>query len=392
MRPRRYGGTACGKRLGASLVCTQAPASRGGLVDRQPHERMPEPESPRHLRLPDEIELQELVDGVHRRRLGRRSRHGSQLGLERIARHRCAFEHQARRPREHRELLGQRSGDRGRHLDDLGQLHGAGAGHGREIQRSRQLLEKEWIATTCFVERRGRGGVDGETEECTRVGQTQRPELDPGQHPLAMCPRGRRRQALSRRVRPHPEGREHGRSWRSAQQRPQQFDGRRVGPLDVVQHQNQRPRPREPLEEITDRTMAAIALVLGRDLAVLSERPQRWEHVRELRANLVVESGKPLRVQAAKVFIERIDENGERQVSLEFRRRPAEHEVPAGLGASGELSQKTCLADPRFARDLDCAWAPSIELVEQVLDRIEFVGASDEPFAEPFADHNHPLR
>ena len=66
--------------------------------------------------------------------------------------------------------------------------------------------------------------------------------------------------------------------------------------------------------------------------------------------------------------------------------------MPAGLGASGELSQKTCLADPRFARDLDCAWAPSIELVEQVLDRIELVGASDEPFAEPFADHNHPLR
>ena len=136
--------------------------------------------------------------------------------------------------------------------------------------------------------------------------------------------------------------------------------------------------------------MAAIALVLGRDLAVLGERPQRGEHMRELRSNLVVERGEELRVQAAEVLIERVDEDGERQVLLEFRRRPTENQVPAGLGASGELSKETGLADPRFARDLGRARVPSIELVEQLLDRIEFVGATDELFAEPFAEQNHP--
>jgi hypothetical protein len=124
--------------------------------------------------------------------------------------------------------------------------------------------------------------------------------------------------------------------------------------------------------------MAAIALVLERDLAVVGERPQRREDMRELRSNLVVEGGEPLRLQAAEVLIERIDEDGERQVVLELRRRPAKNEVPVDLGTSGELPEKTRLADPRFASHLDRARAASIELVEEPLERIELLGTSDE--------------
>ena len=151
--------------------------------------------------------------------------------------------------------------------------------------------------------------------------------------------------------------------------------------MDIIEHEHQWPRLGEPLEELTDRAMAAIALVLERDLAAVGERPQRREDVRELRLNLVVEGGEPLRVQAADVLIERIDEDGERQVVLELRRRPAENEVPADLGASGELPEKTRLADPRFARHLDRARAASIELVEEPLERLELVGTPDEVLA-----------
>src|SRR5215211_5968660 len=122
--------------------------------------------------------------------------------------------------------------------------------------------------------------------------------------------------------------------------------------------------------------MAAIALVLERDLA-LGERPQRREDVPKLRSNLVVERGEPLWVQAAEVLVERIDENGERQVVLELRRRPAKNEVPADLGASGELPEKTRLADPRFALHLDRALAASIELLEKPLERFELVRTPD---------------
>jgi len=121
-----------------------------------------------------------------------------------------------------------------------------------------------------------------------------------------------------------------------------------------------------------------MALVLERHLAAAGERPLRREDMRELRSNLVVEYSEPLRVQAAEVLIERIDEDGEGQVVLELRRRPAENEVPADLGASGELPEKTGLADPGFARHLERARAALIELVEKALERIELVGASDE--------------
>ena len=133
---RRHGRTSCGERLGAPLVRSQPPACRGGLVDRTSHQRVPEAEPPRHIRLADEIELQELVDGVHRRVLGRPRRGRGQLGLERVARHRRAFEHRARRLGQQRELLGQRSGDGGRDTDGQRQLGSAGTAAGCEVERT----------------------------------------------------------------------------------------------------------------------------------------------------------------------------------------------------------------------------------------------------------------
>ena len=151
--------------------------------------------------------------------------------------------------------------------------------------------------------------------------------------------------------------------------------------MNIIQHENQWPWPCEQLEELTNRAMAAIALVLGCDLSAAGERPERRKDVRELRSDLVVECSEPLRVQAAEVFIERIDEDGERQVVLEFRRRPAKNEMPTDLGAFNELSKKTSLADPRFARHLDRAGVASIELIEEPLERFELVGTSDQVLA-----------
>jgi hypothetical protein len=145
-------------------------------------------EPPRHLRLADEIQLQELVDGVHRRCLGYRRRSRGQLGLEWVASHRCAFEHQASWLREQRELLGQRSGDRGRYIDGLGQLGRAGTSRRCEIPHPRELLEVERVAAALLVQRRRLGGIDCLTEKSTHLGGTQCPKLNAGQHPAAMCP------------------------------------------------------------------------------------------------------------------------------------------------------------------------------------------------------------
>ena len=101
------------------------------------------------------------------------------------------------------------------------------------------------------------------------------------------------RQSLRRLARPHRQSHQHRRGRGSAQQRAQQLDRCRVGPVDVVEHEHQWRRRREPLEELADGAMAPVALVLGRHLTAVSERPKRREDVRELRCDLVVEYRQP---------------------------------------------------------------------------------------------------
>ncbi len=66
----------------------------------------------------------------------------------------------------------------------------------------------------------------------------------------------------------------------------------------------------------------------------------------------------------------RVDEDRERQVALELGRRPREDEVPARLGTSGELVEQPGLPDPRLAHQLDRTGRASLELVEQLLERL----------------------
>ena len=85
--------------LRAPLVRPEPPAASGRLVDGAPDERVAETEAPGHVGGTDEIELQELVDRMHPRRLRCGGGRGRQLWLEWIARHRSSFEHEACRRR-----------------------------------------------------------------------------------------------------------------------------------------------------------------------------------------------------------------------------------------------------------------------------------------------------
>ena len=80
------------KRLDAPLVGAQLPRARSGLVDGAPDEWVAEPEAPRHVGRADEIDVQELVDRVHRRGLGDGGCGSRQVQLEGIAGHRRSLE------------------------------------------------------------------------------------------------------------------------------------------------------------------------------------------------------------------------------------------------------------------------------------------------------------
>jgi hypothetical protein len=58
-----------GERARAALVRAEPPAAGRGLVDRAPHERMPEAEAPRHVGLAHEVEAEQLVQRVQCARL-----------------------------------------------------------------------------------------------------------------------------------------------------------------------------------------------------------------------------------------------------------------------------------------------------------------------------------
>jgi hypothetical protein len=68
----------------------------------------------------------------------------------------------------------------------------------------------------------------------------------------------------------------------------------------------------------------------------------------------------------------------EGQVALKLGRRPRKNQISAQLGARGELAEQARLADPRLAHQLDRRGRASVELIEQLLERIEVVGAPNE--------------
>ena len=100
--------------------------------------------------------------------------------------------------------------------------------------------------------------------------------------------------------------------------------------------------------------------------------------MRELGLDVVVEHRDPVRLQAFHVLVQRVHEDRERQVALEFGRRPRQDKMAALLCASGKLSDQPRLADPCLADNLDRPRTPLIELPQDLLKRAELLGAPDE--------------
>ena len=82
--------------------------------------------------------------------------------------------------------------------------------------------------------------------------------------------------------------------------------------MQVVEHEHERLRGCELLEQGTHGTVAAIALVLERRRTVAGERRQRREDVGELRPDVVLQVCDELRVEPSHVLVERVDEERER--------------------------------------------------------------------------------
>src|SRR5689334_14944472 len=77
-------------------------------------------------------------------------------------------------------------------------------------------------------------------------------------------------------------------------------------------------------------------------------RVQGREDMAELNAIGLVKPSQATRLKPPEVLIERVNEDPERQVSLELRRAPGQHQIPPSLGARTQLGQQMRLPDPRL--------------------------------------------
>ena len=187
-----------------------------------------------------------------------------------------------------------------------------------------------------------------------------------------------RRQPLGQLPGPHRDREQHRRGRRPLEQSAEQLDRGRVGPVDVVEDEHERPRRCEELQQLADCAVAAVALVLGGGRAARVEAGERGEDGRKLRPDLWLELVEAPRLDAADVLVEGVDEDPERQLLLELRRRARQHEVIAFVRASRKLREEPRLADPRLADELDHGRRPLVELRQGAVERFELRSAPHE--------------
>ena len=257
------------------------------------------------------------------------------------------------RRRERRELLGQRRRDGRRH-----------AGYG---DRAVAVAERR---ASVRRPRRARA-ARGRTGCRRRGGRSPRPPAGRGRRAaraasrLAQLARARAARPpgtasaadeARRGAWPGPEARARAAPGASASRRSsarEQLDRRVVAPVQVVEHEHERPVARRAARAARA-PRGARGSARRRPLRSRRRRPsQRREDLAELGDELGVPAVLEVELLRGDVGVERVDPDAERQVALELGRRAGEHEVAALLGAAAQLGEQPRLADARLALDRD---------------------------------------
>ena len=173
---------------------------------------MPEPEAPRHIGWPNQVQAQQVVERLHRALLRERGGRRDQLGLERVPGDRGALHDAPDVLLEQGELLAERP-HHGAWHGDAPELDG---GRRRDwiafsVERADELLEVEGVSTALLVERLGHIVTNVAGEHLPGVGGAQRAELDAHDEALPTGDRERRCEALGHLAGAHREHDHHTR-------------------------------------------------------------------------------------------------------------------------------------------------------------------------------------
>ena len=370
-RPRPAGS----ERFRGPCMGREPPARRRRLVDRTPDERVPEDELARHRRGAHEVELEQRVqqpEHVRRGQLGDRAR---QIRLEGLSRDRGSAEQRALVRRQRRELVRERRRHRGRdgHACDVDTRVGC-SWDGAVLAGALELLEVEGISAGLADHDLRRTGIDL-AEELGRLCVVELREPDPAD--------GRNRER-GREARRCPAGaesdREQHRSLGCALQQPgEQLDRRLVAPVEIVQHDHERPLVCEELEQPAHRAVGSVALVGNRCRGAVAARSDGRDHAGELLHELRAPAIAEVELLRGDVGVERVDPDAERQVALELRRRAGEHQAPRLLGVATKHGEQMRLADARLALHRDAGGRAGGQAVERRAQLLELELAPDGP-------------
>jgi hypothetical protein len=169
-----------------------------------------------------------------------------------------------------------------------------------------------------------------------------------------------------------------------------QLERRVVGPVDVVEHQDERPLAREQLEQGSQRAVVAEALGRTRDGRGLDMLGDRRQDGRELRLALGSERLEPARVKCRDVVVEGVGGQAERQVALVLRGAPLQHQQPRRLRTLAQLRQQGALSDAGLAEHPEQPLVAGRDLLQGALDRGHLGLAAQQALA--LRDHGHAPR
>ena len=365
---RRQRARALGERRRGAGVRLEPPGLAGPVVDRAAHERMAEAVAAGDVGRAGDVGGQQLVDRGQRRALVHAGGGAREVEVERLARDGGAPAEPPGRLRQAGDLLAERGGHGRRHADVLGLL----ARLARRSGRPRQLLEVERVAAALAVD----GGQRRRAEEGVGLRLGERPEPDLAHHPVAARLVERGQQGVGHLPGAEGERDQHGSRRRAAQQVGDQLERGVVGPVHVVEHQDDGVAHRHPLQQRAHRAVGMEALVLQAARSG-SRRRGRRQHAGELGHALADQRVQLALAQRGDVVVERVDPDRERQLALQLGSAAHEHGVPALGGALGELPEQPRLADPRLAADHQPAGAAGAEAVQRRVHRRQLLAAPD---------------
>jgi hypothetical protein len=178
---------------------------------------------------------------------------------------------------------------------------------------------------------------------------------------------------LARRVRP---AQQHTPARRPVQQQRQHIRRYRIRPVDIVQQQRQRSLRPHPLQEGTHRPRHTVTLARRRHRLYRRQRPNRRQHRRQLAQLPTLELlDRPGKRRIAHKRLERIQQERERQITLELGGPTLEHQQTKLLRPPRKLPKQARLPNPGLAPQRHRPRTPLLDLNKRPLERRKLLAA-----------------